>query len=85
MQEAESTRGGSAGTGMRKTVVLLAYVATLVAITMLVTWLFTDKTWQQGLADGAISLVCATLLGVVLIWWVPKKRRDWGLDENDEP
>lgn len=67
---------------MRKTLFFIAYEVVMVSILFLGTWLFTDETWQQGLSDGAIGLICSTFLGIVLIWWVPKKRREWGLDED---
>ena len=68
---------------MRKAWLLTVYMAAMFGIVIPRTPLFTDKTWREGMANGAIGLICSAFLGVIVLWWAPKKRRDWGLDEDE--
>ena len=69
---------------MRKFMQLLVYIAVLVGLTSLCTLLFTEKPWQDGVADNAIALICASVLGIFLFYWLPKAREKWGLKDTPD-
>lgn len=69
---------------MHKFLRLFIWFGILVATISLVNWLFTDKSWIQGMADGLIGLVCATIMGAVLIWWVPRTKARWEKDDREQ-